>query len=312
MILRGSSHKKSRTMVREVRTAQVLVASPRQSEGEEDEVVSILDPTDSFSDPEQAEAAVTTVSTLDRATADFEVEETTGPPLSEAMAQRVGHIIKMELQPANAVSNAPSISAKKVNPSLFNKRGGGGAMAAIRDHDLQLQSIQKVMTKAMLPLVRLADSFLLAESDSAEMPSPTDELYACLSSFSFLATANLQMDQLHRDGIKAALQPEYKGLTTVPDPPTELLFGDLDKRMKDLDEKAKLETNLQPGPSKSSVSTNSSHDKAYTPRNATKHANYRFPSSTTASKNLRRFPTIENLWSTSGKQSRGRKSHTKR
>ena len=125
-------------------------------------------------------------------------------------------------------------------------------MAAIRGHDLQLQSIQKVMTKAMLPLVRLADSFLLAESDSAEMPAPTDALHACLSSFRLLATANLQMDQLHRDGFKDALPPQYKGLTTIPDPPTELLFGDHDNRMKDLDEKAKLETNLRPGPSKSS------------------------------------------------------------
>ena len=209
------SPSKSRTMVREARTTQVVVASPRQSEGEEDEEVSLLDPTDSFSDPEQAEAAVTTVSTLDRATA----EETTGPPLSEAMAQWVGHIIKTELQPEKlklrldrelCPGNAPSISAKKVNPSLFNKRGG--PMAAIRGHDLQLQSIQKVMMKAMLPLVRLADSFLLAESDSAVMPAPTDALHACLSSFSLLATANLQMDQLRRDGFKAALPPKYKGL----------------------------------------------------------------------------------------------------
>ena len=244
-----------------------LMASPCQSVGEEDEE-SLLDPTDSFSDPEQAEAAVTTVSTLDRATADFEVEETTGPWPSEG--------------------------------------GGGGAMAAIRGHDLHLQSIQKVMTKAMLPLVRLADSFLLAESDC------TDALHACLSSFSLLATANLQMGQLRRDGFKAVLPPQYKGLTTVPDPPTELLFGDLHKRMKDLDEKAKLETNLQPGPSTSSVSTTSGRDKAYTPRNATKHANYRFPSSTTAPKNLRCFPTMVNLSSTSGKQSRGRKLHTRR
>ena len=30
----GSSHKKSQAMVREARTAQVVVASPRQSEGE--------------------------------------------------------------------------------------------------------------------------------------------------------------------------------------------------------------------------------------------------------------------------------------
>ena len=57
-------------------------------------------------------------------------------------------------------------------------------MATIRGHDLQLQSVQKIMTKAMLPLVRLADSFLLAEGETSAMPSPRD---ACLDSFSLLA-----------------------------------------------------------------------------------------------------------------------------
>ena len=35
---------------------------------------------------------------------------------------------------------------------------------------------------------------------------------------------------------KAALPTHYKGLVHVPDPPTELLFGDLDTQMKDLEE----------------------------------------------------------------------------
>ena len=63
---------------------------------------------------------------------------------------------------------------KKVNQSLFNKQGG--PMATIRGHDLQLQLVQKI--KVMLPLVRLADSFLLAEVETPAMPSPTD---ACAS-----------------------------------------------------------------------------------------------------------------------------------
>ena len=108
-------------------------------------------------------------------------------------------------------------------------------MATIRGHDLQLQSVQKIMTKAMLPLVRLADSFLLADVETPAMPSPTEALNACLDSFSLLASANLQMDQMRRDGFKAALPSCYKGLTNVPDPPTELLFVDLDNRMWDLD-----------------------------------------------------------------------------
>ena len=100
------------------------------------------------------------------------------------------------------------------------------------------------MTKAMLPLVRLADSFLLAEVETPSMPSPTEALNACLDSFSLLASANLQMDQMRREGFKAALPTRYKGLTNVPDPPTELLFRDLDNRMKDLDEKARLDDTL--------------------------------------------------------------------
>ena len=126
----GSLHK-NKNMVREACTAQVVVASPSQSDREgADDDVSILDHADSFSDPEQQ--AVPTLSTLDRATSDFEVEETTGPPLSEAMSLRVGHILKTPLLPEKlkfcmdrelCPSNALSISTKKVNPSLFNKRG---------------------------------------------------------------------------------------------------------------------------------------------------------------------------------------------
>ena len=50
------------------------------------------------------------------------------------------------------------------------------------------------------------------------------------------------------EGFKAALPTRYIGLVNVPDAPTELLFRDLDTRMKDLDEKAKLEDTLQSGP----------------------------------------------------------------
>ena len=147
-----SSHKRSWNMAREACTAQVVVASPSHSEGDgAADVVSLLDPSDSFSDPEQP---VATPSALDMALADFEVEETTGPPLSEAMALRVRHILKTPLLPEKlkprmdrelCPSNTPLISAKKVNRSLFNKRGG--PMATIRGHDLQLQSVQKIMIR---------------------------------------------------------------------------------------------------------------------------------------------------------------------
>ena len=89
------------------------------------------------------------------------------------------------------------------------------------------------------------------------------------------------MDQLHREGFKAALPSQYKGLTNVP----EMLFGDLNKRMKDLDEKAKLKSNLQPAPlPKSVVTTHPRGGKAYTPRPTATRPNYCFPSSTASKK----------------------------
>ena len=52
------------------------------------------------------------------------------------------------------------------------------------------------------------------------MPNPTEALNACLDSLSLLAGANLQMDQLRREGFKSALHLQYKGLTNAPEVPT--------------------------------------------------------------------------------------------
>ena len=116
------------------------------------------------------------------------------------------------------------------------------------------------------------------------------------------------------EGFKAALPTCYKVLINVPDPPTELLFGDLDTWMKDLDEKAKLEGTLQSAlpPKFTNVSVHPSAGKAYVPRDTARRANSCFPSSSSASKNLLCFPTMDNLSTTPWKQPRGRKSHAKR
>ena len=93
-----------------------------------------------------------------------------GPLFLRLWLSGLRHILKTPLLPEKlklcmdrelCPSNTPLISAKKVYQSLFNKRGG--PMTTIRGHDLQLQSFQKIVTKAMFPLVQLAESFLLTE-----------------------------------------------------------------------------------------------------------------------------------------------------
>ena len=67
--------------------------------------------------------------------------------------------------------------------------------------------------------------------------------------------------------------------------------------MKDLYEKAKLEDTLQsaPPPKFTKVSVHPSAGKAYVPRASARGANSRFPSSSLASKNLCRFPTMDDV-----------------
>ena len=127
----GSSHKRSWNMAREACTAQVVVALPSHSEGDgAADVVSLLEPSDSFSDLEQP---VATPSTLDRVLADFEVEETTGRHLSEAMALRIQHILKTPLLPPEKLklrmdrelcpSNTPLPRKRSINRCLISMEG---------------------------------------------------------------------------------------------------------------------------------------------------------------------------------------------
>ena len=90
-------------------------------------------------------------STLDRATVDFVIEDLHGPPVSLEIAFKVNMMIKTALPPERLKARVdrelcPSnvdILAKKVNTPLFNQRGG--AMGNVRNTDLELQHIQKMI-----------------------------------------------------------------------------------------------------------------------------------------------------------------------
>ena len=82
-------------------------------------------------------------------------------------------------------------------------------------------------------------------------------------------------------------------MTNVPDSTHRaLVCGFGTHRMKDLDEKAKLEDTLQSAPPSkfTKVSVHPGAGKAYVPRTTTSRTNSCFPLSSSASNNLRRFP----------------------
>ena len=100
--------------------------------------------------------------TLDSATVDFVAESVEGPPVSDEIAAKIDMCrtnlpdekLKVRLDRELCPSNV-KIFTKKVNLKLFNTRGG--QMGPIRNGDLELQNIQKLINKAMIPIVRLAD-----------------------------------------------------------------------------------------------------------------------------------------------------------
>ena len=226
----GSSHKCSRNMAREACTAQVVVASPSHSEGDRGaDVVSLLDPSDSFSDPEQP---VATPSTLDRALADFEVEETTWPPLSEAMALWVCHILKTLLMPEKLKLHVDR-ELCPIPPWYPRRRSINRCLISVEG----LWQLFRGMTSS-------------SNRSRRSWPGPCSHLYECLTVSSWQRWRHLLCLALQKpwmpvwtasacspvqtcrwtrcaEGFKAALPTRYKGLVNVPDPPTELLFRDL-------------------------------------------------------------------------------------
>ena len=97
----------------------------------------------------------------------------------------------------------------------------------------------------MIPIVRLADQMHLAETGQAEAPDVASSLNHCLDSASLLTSTNLQIEQLRREHFRPVLPAAYKSLVHEPEVPTEYLFGDLETRIKEADEKLKLEGQLR-------------------------------------------------------------------
>ena len=179
----------------------------------------------------------------------------------------------------------------------------------------------------MVPIVRLANDMHLAETGEQEPPDVQSCLNRCLDSVSLLTSSNLHIDQLRRDKFKPALPTGYKCLANEPEVHTEWLFGDLEKRIKEADEKLKVEQQLKEQEEKTKPRTvqltprpnfvrpypynnnnnNNNNNKAYSYRNSYTPSTRNQPRNNynnKGSSNLRRFPKTENLHlaSTSGKQ----------
>lgn len=100
---------------------------------------------------------------------------------------------------------------------------------------------QKLVTKAMLPLIQIMDKCLKQDNDS-------DIFDLACDSFQLLAYAHRDTSNIRRHMLKPVVSKPYRKLCTPSTPVTENLFGDdLHKQIKDLNETKKFTHTLSSG-----------------------------------------------------------------
>ena len=138
-----------------------------------------------------------------------------------------------------------------------------------------------------------------------------------MDSVGILSSANLHVDQLRRDRFKPVLPTGYKSLATSPDAPSEFLFGNLDKRMKDVEEKLKLENQLNtltPPVRINTQNTRAFNPPRTNPVGSSRPSRGRAPKLFVPSKNGQSFPKTQDVrqeHSTSGRPRYTRKWNKK-
>ena len=99
-----------------------------------------------------------------------------------------------------------------------------------RSRDLKLQGIQK-------PLIKGATALVCTVTNQVSEPGFQDSL-------ALLANANDELLCLRKEFLKPEINPKYVHLCKPTVTPTEYLFGDLGKTVKDIDEQYKASSGV--------------------------------------------------------------------
>ena len=239
---------------------------------------------------------------LQQLTCDLDNKEKCSPKVSKELADIFHKIWKTQLSAEKAKlrldkylrpHNIELLGVKRVNEEIWSLNKG--QMGSIRSTDSKLQSTQLSYTKAIIPVLRLADEFLKYRHDPTHQINPDTGLELCINSIVLSCLGRTQMDQIRRDAFKQALPSEMRALASATKDSSDsaLLFGeDLEKTVQSLTTKSKLKSSL--------TDTRSSYKQSYA---YNKHGQTSSSNNNNYRKNLNRFPTKKyNRKSTSGKQ----------
>ena len=131
----------------------------------------------------------------------------------------------------NTPENCAWVRVPLINPELWSSDGLEDNCKA---SDKLLYKNQKLVTKAMLPIIQIMNQCFEKDSDNN-----TFEL-AC-DAFQILSYAHRDSSNIRRHMLKLAISKTYRKLCSSSTPISEFLFGDgLHKQIKDLNETKKF------------------------------------------------------------------------
>ncbi len=156
----------------------------------------------------------------------------TGPPINENVAVSLNYLLHTSIEDRTMTelyerypcpNNATQLIVPKVNSTIWESMS-----SKARSRDLKIQRVQRPLIKGITALARSANV-----DDSGTQDT-----------LALLANANFELLCLRKELLKPEINTKYAHLCRPTVKPTEFLFGDIGKMVKELDEQHKASAGL--------------------------------------------------------------------
>ena len=184
---------------------------------------------------------------LDDLAKDLSDDETTGPSISQKLAditlkrwgkQMSAEKLKSILEKYARPENCSGLICKKVNPEIWQLLN-----SKRKRTDVQLYNLQQTVLKVVFAILQITNTLVESKHDTG---SP--QLFANLiDAIAMLAHTHSNLSLLRKDQIKPAMKQEYSAICALEDQPdSKLLSGnDLAKNLKEAKEASHISSSMK-------------------------------------------------------------------
>ena len=175
----------------------------------------------------------------------FEKKSNLGPAINNNLAKTINQgltqtfDLKQELERADQFKtpeNCEMLAVPKLNEELFLEES---INPSYKKNDSILQKNQLLLTKGMIPLVKMMNVMLTKQTGNEELFDLASE------SVRLLALSHRDLSNIRRKFIKPAIDKRYQRLCDPSVPVTSQLFGDdLDEQLKSISNRKRLGTQI--------------------------------------------------------------------